>query len=49
MPAFIESNTLNFEEVSKILDTMQSLVNTTKANEDEQINDVWERYGSEIP
>ena len=48
LSAFIESNSLNFEDVSKILDTMQSLLNTTTTNEDEQINDVWERCGSEI-
>ena len=29
LPAFIESNSLNFEDTSKTLDTMQSLLNTT--------------------
>ena len=48
LSAFTESNSLNFEDVSKILDTMQSLLNTTATNENEQINDVWERCGSEI-
>ena len=40
LSAFIESNSLNFEDVSKILHTMQSLLNTTATNKDEQINDV---------
>ena len=48
LSAFIESNSLNFEDVSKTLDTMQSVLNTTTTNKDEHINDVWERYGSEI-
>ena len=40
LSAFIESNSLNFEDVSKTLDTMQSVLNTTTTNEDEHINDV---------
>ena len=38
--AFIESNSWNFQDISKILDTRQSLLNTTTTNEDEKINDV---------
>ena len=40
LSAFIESSSWNFEGISKILDTMQSLLNTTTTNEDEKINDV---------
>ena len=40
LSAFIESNSWNFQDISKILDTRQSLLNTTTTNEDEKINDV---------
>ena len=40
LSAFIESNSWNFQDISKILDARQSLLNTTTTNEDEKINDV---------